>query len=115
MMSDPYDKLRQLESRAKCAYIECGRKSRHCTSGVQSTDSDLSRHSYKIMRGEQNGKKLLALDFKTFLNLLVLIITKATNVAHPSLEVVKAELAKITTSEDLVQKNPILKTTFLVA
>ncbi|GJV55492.1 hypothetical protein Tco_1456497 [Tanacetum coccineum] len=63
----------------------------------------------------KNGKKLLALDFKTFLNLLVLIITKATNVAHPSLEVVKAELAKITTSEALVQKNPILKTTFPVA
>ncbi|GJY37529.1 hypothetical protein Tco_0422907 [Tanacetum coccineum] len=60
-------------------------------------------------------EKSLALDFKTFVASTGLDYNQGTYVDHPSPKVVKAELAKISTTEALVQKNPVLKTTFLVA
>ncbi|GKC16236.1 hypothetical protein Tco_1013018 [Tanacetum coccineum] len=63
----------------------------------------------------KNVKKSLALNFKTFVESTGLDYNQGNYVAHPSPEVVKAQLAKISTTKDLVQKNPVLKTTFLVA
>ncbi|GKB40195.1 hypothetical protein Tco_0885137 [Tanacetum coccineum] len=62
-----------------------------------------------------NGERPLNLDHKTLCESTRLDYNKGNYVAHPSPEVVKAELAKITTNEALVQKTPVLKTSFLVA
>ncbi|GJZ34663.1 retrovirus-related pol polyprotein from transposon TNT 1-94 [Tanacetum coccineum] len=62
-----------------------------------------------------NGKNPLTLNFKTFCESTGLDYNQGKYVFHPSLEVVKAELAKITTSAALVQRNHILKTSFTVA
>ncbi|GJY21041.1 putative reverse transcriptase domain-containing protein [Tanacetum coccineum] len=50
----------------------------------------------------KNGKKSLALNFKTLVESTGLDYNQGTYVAHPSLEVAKAELAKITTTKALV-------------
>nr|GEY29859.1 hypothetical protein [Tanacetum cinerariifolium] len=50
----------------------------------------------------KNGKKSLALDFKTFVESTGLDYNQGNYVAHPSHEVVKAELAKIATTKALV-------------
>nr|GEV45064.1 hypothetical protein [Tanacetum cinerariifolium] len=50
----------------------------------------------------KNGKKSLTIDFKTFVESIGLDYNQGTYVAHPSLEVAKAELAKIATTEALV-------------
>ncbi|GJS36431.1 hypothetical protein Tco_0534813 [Tanacetum coccineum] len=63
----------------------------------------------------KNGKKTLTLDFKTFCESTRLDYNKGNYVVHPSPEAVKAKLVKIATNEALVQKNPVLKTSFLVA
>ncbi|GKC55887.1 hypothetical protein Tco_1083485 [Tanacetum coccineum] len=63
----------------------------------------------------KNGKKPLTLDYKTFCESTGLDYNKGNYVAHPSPEAVKAELAKIAKYEALVQKTPILKTSFPVA
>ncbi|GJU02374.1 hypothetical protein Tco_1112712 [Tanacetum coccineum] len=62
-----------------------------------------------------NGKKPLTLDYKTFCESTSLDYNKRNYVAHPSPEVVKAELAKIATNEALVNKTLVLKTLFTVA
>ncbi|GKB71268.1 hypothetical protein Tco_0932680 [Tanacetum coccineum] len=62
-----------------------------------------------------NGKKPLTLEFKTFCESTGLDYKQGKYVAHPSPKVVKVELAKIATSEALVQTTPVLKTSFPVA
>ncbi|GJW30389.1 hypothetical protein Tco_0047264 [Tanacetum coccineum] len=62
-----------------------------------------------------NGKKPLTLEFKTFCESTGLDYKQCKYVAHPSPKVVKVELAKIATSEALVQTTPVLKTLFPVA
>ncbi|GJX02972.1 hypothetical protein Tco_0188888 [Tanacetum coccineum] len=62
-----------------------------------------------------NVKKPLTLDFKTFYESTGLDYNQGNYVVHPSPKAVKAELAKIATKEALVNKTPVLKTSFLVA
>ncbi|GKB05628.1 hypothetical protein Tco_0833823, partial [Tanacetum coccineum] len=50
----------------------------------------------------KNGKKSLALNFKTLVESTGLDYNQGTYVAHPSLEVAKAELAKIATTKALL-------------
>ncbi|GJV94633.1 hypothetical protein Tco_1546210 [Tanacetum coccineum] len=54
---------------------------------------------YKIKFTVVNGKKPLTLDYKTFYESTGLDYNKGKYVSHPSLEAVKAELAKIVTNE----------------
>ncbi|GKD36318.1 hypothetical protein Tco_1251827 [Tanacetum coccineum] len=61
-----------------------------------------------------NGKKPLTLDFKTFTESTRLDYAKDTYVSHPSIEEVKAELAKIVDNPILLDRTPILKIAFLV-
>ncbi|GJY03105.1 hypothetical protein Tco_0361257 [Tanacetum coccineum] len=62
-----------------------------------------------------NGKKPLTLDFNTFTTSTGLDYNNGAYVAHPSPEVVKAELAKIVTNPSYLDKTPILKNSFPVA
>ncbi|GKB23375.1 hypothetical protein Tco_0862776 [Tanacetum coccineum] len=62
-----------------------------------------------------NGKNPLTLDFKTFCKSTSLDYNHGKYVAQHSPKVVKAKLAKITTNEALIQRNPVLKTSFPVA
>ncbi|GJU47682.1 hypothetical protein Tco_1217237 [Tanacetum coccineum] len=50
----------------------------------------------------KNGQTPLTLGYKTFCETTRLIYNKGDYVAHPSLEVVKVELAKIAINEALV-------------
>ncbi|GJV33469.1 hypothetical protein Tco_1393869 [Tanacetum coccineum] len=63
----------------------------------------------------KNGQNPLTLDYKTFCESTGLDYNNGQYVDHPSTKVVKAELAKIATNEALVQKTPVLKTSFPVA
>ncbi|GKB07108.1 hypothetical protein Tco_0835341 [Tanacetum coccineum] len=62
-----------------------------------------------------NGKKPLTIGFKTFYESTGLDYNKGTYVSHPSPKDVKAKLARITTDEVLINRNPILKTAFPTA
>ncbi|GJX88276.1 retrovirus-related pol polyprotein from transposon TNT 1-94 [Tanacetum coccineum] len=62
-----------------------------------------------------NGKRPLTLNYKTFCESTRLDYNQGNYVAHPSPEVVKAELAKNATNKALVQRTPVLKTSFHVA
>ncbi|GJY06833.1 hypothetical protein Tco_0373887 [Tanacetum coccineum] len=62
-----------------------------------------------------NGQKPLTLDFKTFCKATELDYNQGTFIAHPYLEVVKAELAKIAINKELVQKTLVNKSSFPVA
>ncbi|GJW91146.1 hypothetical protein Tco_0168699 [Tanacetum coccineum] len=62
-----------------------------------------------------NSQRPLTLDYKTLCESTRLNYNKGNYVAHPSTEVVKAELAKIATNEALVQKISVLKTSFPMA
>ncbi|GKA90331.1 hypothetical protein Tco_0812201, partial [Tanacetum coccineum] len=62
-----------------------------------------------------NGKNLLTLDFKNFVESTGLDYNEGTYVSHPSLEVVKAELAKLIKNAILLDRTPTLKTAFLMA
>ncbi|GKA09334.1 hypothetical protein Tco_0688665 [Tanacetum coccineum] len=62
-----------------------------------------------------NGKKPLTLNFKTFTTSTGLDYNNGAYVAHPSPEVVEAELAKIVTNPSYLDKTPILKNSFHVA
>ncbi|GKA96765.1 hypothetical protein Tco_0818860 [Tanacetum coccineum] len=62
-----------------------------------------------------NGKKPLILDYKTFVESTRLDYAKGTYVSHPSLEAVKAELAKIIENPILLDRTSVLKTAFLMA
>ncbi|GKA28281.1 hypothetical protein Tco_0714449 [Tanacetum coccineum] len=70
---------------------------------------------YLIKFSMMNGKKPLTLDFKTFCTSTGLDYNNGEYVAHPSLEAVKAELAKIVTNLSYLDKTPVLKNSFLVA
>nr|GEV63548.1 retrovirus-related Pol polyprotein from transposon TNT 1-94 [Tanacetum cinerariifolium] len=63
----------------------------------------------------KNGQTPLTLDFKTFCKTTRLDYNKGGYVAHPSLEVVKVELVNIDINEALVQKTPLIKSSFLMA
>ncbi|GKD70554.1 hypothetical protein Tco_1324644, partial [Tanacetum coccineum] len=63
----------------------------------------------------KNGKIPLLLDYKTFFQTTGLEYNNGNYVANPSIEKVKAELAKTANHEALVQKTPVLKTSFPVA
>ncbi|GKC54237.1 hypothetical protein Tco_1076982 [Tanacetum coccineum] len=54
-------------------------------------------------------------NYKTFVEFTALDYNKGTYVSQPSLEAIKAELAKITTDEVLVNQTSVLKTSFLMA
>ncbi|GKC35550.1 hypothetical protein Tco_1047934 [Tanacetum coccineum] len=64
---------------------------------------------------DDESKKPLTLDFKTFTTSTGLDYNNRTYVAHPSPEVVKAELAEIVMNPNYLDKTPILKNSFLVA
>ncbi|GJT18683.1 hypothetical protein Tco_0877389 [Tanacetum coccineum] len=70
---------------------------------------------YKIKFTMMNGKNPLTLEFKTFVYSTSLDYNEGTYVSHPTLEVVKAELAKIVMNLILLDRTPILKTAFRVA
>ncbi|GJZ53876.1 hypothetical protein Tco_0608761 [Tanacetum coccineum] len=70
---------------------------------------------YLIKFSVMNGKEPLTLDFKTFTASTGLDYVKGKYVSHPSTEEVKAGLAKIVDNPILLDKTPILKTTFPVA
>nr|GEU82055.1 copia protein [Tanacetum cinerariifolium] len=59
-----------------------------------------------------NVKKPLTLDFKTFTTSTGLDYNNGAYIAHPSPEVVKAELAKIVTNPSYLDKNPCLEELF---
>ncbi|GKC69162.1 hypothetical protein Tco_1115045 [Tanacetum coccineum] len=63
----------------------------------------------------KNDQMPLTLDYKTFCQTTRLDYNNGDYVAHPSTEVLKDKLAKITTNEALVQKTLVLKTSFPVA
>ncbi|GJT32177.1 hypothetical protein Tco_0922596 [Tanacetum coccineum] len=62
-----------------------------------------------------NGKKPLTLDFNTFTASTGFDYHNGAYVAHPSPEVVKAELAKIVMNPSYLDKTLVLKNSFLVA
>nr|GEU52309.1 reverse transcriptase domain-containing protein [Tanacetum cinerariifolium] len=62
-----------------------------------------------------NGKKPLILDYKTFVESTRLDYSKGTYVSHPYPKAVKAELAKNVENPILLDRTPVLKTTFPVA
>ncbi|GJR40367.1 hypothetical protein Tco_1216051 [Tanacetum coccineum] len=62
-----------------------------------------------------NGKNPLTLDFNTFTTSIGLDYNNGAYVAHPSLEVVKAELARIVTNPSYLDKTQVLKNPFPVA
>nr|GFA16201.1 hypothetical protein [Tanacetum cinerariifolium] len=62
-----------------------------------------------------NGKKPLTLYFKTFTTSTVLDYNNGTYDAHPSPEVVKAELAKNVMNLSYLDKTHVRKNSFLVA
>ncbi|GJS20769.1 hypothetical protein Tco_0449401 [Tanacetum coccineum] len=70
---------------------------------------------YLIKFSVMNDKKPLILDYKTFVESTGLDYAKGTYVSHPSPKVVKAELAKIVENLILLDRTPVLKTTFPVA
>nr|GEY39733.1 hypothetical protein [Tanacetum cinerariifolium] len=70
---------------------------------------------FKIKFTVMNGQRSLTLDYKTYCEATGLDYNQGNYVAHPSLEVVKVELAKIATNKALIQKNPIIKTSFPMA
>ncbi|GJU11733.1 retrovirus-related pol polyprotein from transposon TNT 1-94 [Tanacetum coccineum] len=70
---------------------------------------------YKIKFTVINGKKSLTLHFKTFVESTGLDYNKGTYVSHPSLEAMKAELAKKIENLILLDRTPVLKTAFHVA
>ncbi|GJZ39321.1 hypothetical protein Tco_0585884 [Tanacetum coccineum] len=61
------------------------------------SDDSIARllKEYLIKFLVMNGKKPLTLDFKTFVEFTGLDYKEGTNVSHPSLESIKAKLAKI--------------------
>ncbi|GJT86689.1 hypothetical protein Tco_1068406 [Tanacetum coccineum] len=63
----------------------------------------------------KNGQKTLTLDYKTICETTRLDYSNGQYVDNPSTNVVKVELAKIATNEALVQKTPVIKTSFHVA
>ncbi|GKB27224.1 hypothetical protein Tco_0866625 [Tanacetum coccineum] len=63
---------------------------------------------YKIKFTVMNCKKPLTLEFKTFVESTGLDYNEGTYVSHPTLEVVKAELAKIVKNPILLDRTPIL-------
>ncbi|GJW24002.1 retrovirus-related pol polyprotein from transposon TNT 1-94 [Tanacetum coccineum] len=70
---------------------------------------------YLIKFSMMNCKKPLNLDFKTFTKSTGLDYNNGEYVAHPSPEVVKAELAKIVTNPSYLDKTPVFKNSFRVA
>ncbi|GJS53351.1 hypothetical protein Tco_0626713 [Tanacetum coccineum] len=62
-----------------------------------------------------NGQRPLTLDFKTFCSTTGLDYNNGKYVAHPTLEVVKKELCKITINPSYLDKTPVLKNSFPVA
>ncbi|GKA45645.1 hypothetical protein Tco_0738441, partial [Tanacetum coccineum] len=62
-----------------------------------------------------SGKKPLILNYKTFVESTRLDYAKGTYVSHPSLDAVKAKLAKIVENPILLDRTPVLKTTFPMA
>nr|GEX72097.1 hypothetical protein [Tanacetum cinerariifolium] len=79
-------------------------------------DSEV-RHfkEYKIKFTVKNGKSLLTLDFKTFVESTGLDYNEGTYVSHPSSKAVKARLAKIVENVILLDKTPVLQTAFPVS
>ncbi|GJS31590.1 hypothetical protein Tco_0492210 [Tanacetum coccineum] len=67
-----------------------------------------SHKEYKIKYTEMNGKRPLTLEFKNFVESTGLDYNEGTYVSHPSLEVVKAELAKLIKNAILLDRTPVL-------
>ncbi|GJQ90523.1 retrovirus-related pol polyprotein from transposon TNT 1-94 [Tanacetum coccineum] len=70
---------------------------------------------YTIKFSVMNGKNPLTLDFKTFIESTGLDYAKDAYMSHPFPKVVKAELAKIVENLILLDRTPVLKTSFPVA
>ncbi|GKA69661.1 hypothetical protein Tco_0775725 [Tanacetum coccineum] len=62
-----------------------------------------------------NGQRPLTLDFNFFCSTTSLDYNNGKYVAHPTHEVVKKELGKITINPSYLDKTPVLKNSFLVA
>ncbi|GJZ93599.1 hypothetical protein Tco_0665802 [Tanacetum coccineum] len=62
-----------------------------------------------------NGKKPLIPDYKTFVKSTGLDYAKGTYVSYPSPKFVKSKLAKIVENTIILDRTPVLKTTFPVA
>ncbi|GJS33726.1 hypothetical protein Tco_0532108 [Tanacetum coccineum] len=62
-----------------------------------------------------NGKKPMTLDFNTFTTSTALDYNNGAYVAHPSPEVVKAEMAKIETNPSYLDKTTVLNNSLSVA
>nr|GEW72332.1 hypothetical protein [Tanacetum cinerariifolium] len=106
-----------LHSRTKCIYISEFWCTTIATHRNPPTD-DFEVHSlkeYTIKFSMMNGKKPLTLYFNTFIESTRLDCAKDAYVSHTSPRVVKAELAKIVDNLILLDRTPILKTTFLMA
>ncbi|GKC65018.1 hypothetical protein Tco_1097616 [Tanacetum coccineum] len=70
---------------------------------------------YLIKFSVMNRKKPLIPDYKTFVESTGLDYAKGTYVSYPSPKVVKAKLAKIVKNTIILDRTPVLKTTFPVA
>ncbi|GJR27213.1 hypothetical protein Tco_1103445 [Tanacetum coccineum] len=68
---------------------------------------------FKIKFSMMNGKKPLTLDYKTFVKPTGLDYNKGTYVSHPSLEAIKAELAKITIDANLLNRTQSKRLPFM--
>nr|GEY63422.1 hypothetical protein [Tanacetum cinerariifolium] len=64
---------------------------------------------YLIKFSVMNGKKTLNLDFNTFITSTSLYYNNGEFVAHPSLEAIKAKLAKMLTNPSYLDKTHVLK------
>ncbi|GJX33846.1 hypothetical protein Tco_0245403 [Tanacetum coccineum] len=70
---------------------------------------------YLIKLSVMNGNKPLILEYKTFVELLIIDLAKGKYVSRPSIKEVKAELAKIVENPILLDRTPVLKTAFPMA
>nr|GEU53786.1 hypothetical protein [Tanacetum cinerariifolium] len=82
-----------------------------------STDEPKKRplKEFLIKFSVSNGKRPLTLDFKTFCSSTGLDYNNVKYVEHPTPEVIKMELGKITINPSYLDKTPVLKNSFPVA
>ncbi|GJW78490.1 hypothetical protein Tco_0140172 [Tanacetum coccineum] len=79
------------------------------------TRNGLYKMSLGLLPKLSQGVLPLTLDFNTFTTSTGLDYNNGAYVAHPSPEVVKAELAKIVTNPSYLDKTPVLKNSFPMA
>ncbi|GKA40455.1 retrovirus-related pol polyprotein from transposon TNT 1-94, partial [Tanacetum coccineum] len=75
----------------------------------------LDAPTFTRLKADDEWQEALTLDFKTFITSIGLDYNNGDYVAHPSPEAVKAELAKIVTNPNYLNKTSVLKNSFPVA